>query len=410
MINFAFENSKDFLNFLECNDINSSGIRRFGTSPLAMKMLRMAGASAHQVTANNPYIVSASVNHSPNDWAKKDGCLTHLNHSQLADIKNKKAMVMLDQSLEGYQTTWLWDYLHKDCQNTTINPSALIYVTGNLLAESQYDAWCIQNRISDRINVISYPIFENDVHEISKKMGLRGDFQAVYNYKKNNIDKIVDYSCLQKRLRNHRIWFYNRLYNENILKYGLVSMNICPIEDVYLDGKMLDKSEIQLANVNLPSLIYGKSNNAFDDSYYIRRITDKVFNDVWVSVISEAIYSDYENSIFISEKTFKPITCMHPFIILGAKGSLKKLRELGYKTFEGFIDESYDNLSSFERFEAIIKELKRIISIEDKLSWYNSMRDILEHNFNTLTFNSTDSHTLFHKVENAYVQFFQKEN
>jgi hypothetical protein len=46
--------------------------------------------------------------------------------------------------------------------------------------------------------------------------------------------------------------------------------------------------------------------------------------------------------LFVSEKTFKPITLMHPFIIHGSRGSLAYLHELGFQTFDHVIDESYD--------------------------------------------------------------------
>jgi hypothetical protein len=409
MIHLAFEDPKKWLNFLNCDDINSSGIRRFNSSPLAMKMIRLFVAEKIQTKSNIPYIIPASVNHSPSDWAKDEGCLRYLHYDQLQDVKNGKAMVMLDQSLEGYQVTWLWDYLHQDCQRVGVSPSALIYVTGNMLAETQYNEWVNQHEINDRVNVISYPLFENDVYEISKEMNLSSDYQTVYNYKKQNINNIKDYSCLQKRLRNHRIWFYNYLYKENLLDHGLVSMNACPEENCYLDGRWLSIKDISAANKTLPRLVYGKNNNEFDDNYYIRRITNNVFNDAWVSVISEALFSDQENSIFLSEKIFKPIACMHPFIILGSKDSLKQLRLLGYKTFDGIINESYDDLTSFERFEFIIAEIKRIIEIKDKLSWYDSMRDVLEHNYKTFVKNSTDNHILFDKVELAYKNYFKNE-
>jgi hypothetical protein len=99
-----------------------------------------------------------------------------------------------------------------------------------------------------------------------------------------------------------------------------------------------------------------------------------------VSIVTESSYFEYEHSVFISEKTFKPIACMQPFIIVGSKHSLKYLRKLGYKTFEGFIDESYDDLDDRERFLGIVSALEKIKNIEDKAAWYESMRDILEHN------------------------------
>jgi hypothetical protein len=408
MINLVFEDTLNFLNFKNCKDKNSSTIRRFSTSPLAMKLIRKNRARKFSISQRpENYLIAASVNHSPSDWAKKEGCLIHLDQRYLSDIRNKKAMIMFDQSLEGYQTLWLWEYFHNDCQTHNVNPSSVIYVTGNMLAKEQYKSWADEKNIIDRIHVISYPLFEHDVFEVSEEMNLDGDFEKIFLYKKQNIESIKSYSCVQKRLRNHRIWFYNYLYKENLLDHGIVSMNYCEIKDCYLDGRWLPTKEIEEFNKTLPRLINGKNNNEFDDNYYIRRITDNVFKNSWVSVISEALFSDNENSVFLSEKIFKPIACMQPFIILGNKNSLKYLKQLGYRTFEGVINESYDNLNSFERFDAIIDEIKRIIHIQDKLSWYRSMEEILDHNYKTLCFNSSNNYTLFHDLEKSYKSYFK---
>lgn len=90
--------------------------------------------------------------------------------------------------------------------------------------------------------------------------------------------------------------------------------------------------------------------------------------------MSEPQYYERELSTFTSEKVFKPIACYHPFIVLGGRGELEILKGRGYKTFSDYFDESYDTLDDTERMDAIIKTLKYIHSIEDKVSWYESMR------------------------------------
>ena len=41
-------------------------------------------------------------------------------------------------------------------------------------------------------------------------------------------------------------------------------------------------------------------------------------------------------------KIFKPVSNLQPFIVFGDYLTLAELRKLGFKTFEPFIDESYD--------------------------------------------------------------------
>ena len=174
-----------------------------------------------------------------------------------------------------------------------------------------------------------------------------------------------------------------------------------------MDGKSIESPKATAANKSLPLLLYGKNNNEHPDDFYITRIQDNVFLDSWVSVISEASFADCDNELFLSEKIFKPIACHHPFIIFGNKNSLHELRKMGYKTFNGFIDESYDTLPTFERLDAIIESIKKIIAIKDKTLWYNSMKDILVHNYNTLISNSQKINPAIIQLENAYTRYFK---
>jgi hypothetical protein len=222
--------------------------------------------------------------------------------------------------------------------------------------------------------------FDTLKNNLTEKSKIYTDWNDNIAYKKSNT--IKTFNCLQKRLRSHRIWFYLKLYEAGMLDKGLVSMNDYTNNTAFMEGRKPEPVLLQQARAVLPLEIYGESNCQFDDRYYIDRIRDSVCLDSWISVVSEPIFADTDKAVFISEKTFKPIACMHPFIILGGKGSLRAIREMGYKTFNDFIDESYDELSTFERLDAIIKLLKDIDAIEDKLDWFESMRDVLEYNYN----------------------------
>ena len=73
----------------------------------------------------------------------------------------------------------------------------------------------------------------------------------------------------------------------------------------------------------------------------------------------------------------------HPFIVFGAPGTLSNLKELGFKTFSPYIDESYDNeISPFRRMQKITKEIKRLCSLSETeiYNWFTSMKYILIYN------------------------------
>ena len=411
-MNLIFENFLTNENFTQCTDLNSSGIRRFPPSPLISRMLWVKKFRFYRCIRPKKYLISTGVAHHPINWAGGEygrnnnikSIFSHLNDTYLKDLQQHRAMLLLDQSHEGYQTHWLWDYFHADCQHYNINPRAIIYTTGNLLAGNQYIKWADENNINNRLNVIPYAHFEKDVAIISENTKLKSKFAGDIKYKQTRNIKL--FNCLNKRARPHRMWFYSLLVQADLIEQGLISMNKFNQRDTFLEGIPLSDDQVSQANQSLPSLIYTENNIEHPDSYYINRIRKDVCLDSWVSVVSEALLADGETTVFLSEKTFKPIAAMHPFIILGNRGSLSKLRELGYKTFDGFIDETYDTLPTVERMNAIIQSLKKIQIIEDKLSWYKSMQDILEHNYRIFVYNTNRKNSAMIAVEDCYKNYF----
>jgi hypothetical protein len=408
---FVFEDLTNKKNFISCNDINTSGLPRYHPSPLAQTALNKIKHTKFKLRSfflPSRYIISTGVAHHPKDWTGDFNLSTNifasLNPTYIKDLQLGRALLLLDQSLEGYQTDWLWQHLHKECQIYDVNPRALIYVTGNLLAEEQYMIWANENNINV-IMIIPYAHFERDIGLLAQQLKLNPDKEEEFKYKKSNPIKL--YNCLNKRLRVHRIWFYTYLVRAGLIDQGLISMNKFNSTGRYFENRMLEVSTIEQADALLPSTIYGKNNTEQPDSYYINRIRNDVCKDSWISIVTESSFSDLDTEIFISEKTFKPIACKHPFIIVGNQGSLKQLRSMGYRTFDGFIDESYDDLPTFERFEAIITALQKINNIKDKLSWYKSMQDILEHNYKQLSINTAKDNPALTKLENYYNEYFR---
>ena len=85
----------------------------------------------------------------------------------------------------------------------------------------------------------------------------------------------------------------------------------------------------------------------------------------------------------MTEKTFKPIAQLQPFIMIASPGSLQHIRDMGFKTFSEFWDESYDQETDHEvRFNKIfdLVELISKWSEEQKIEFSYKVKDILEYN------------------------------
>ena len=104
--------------------------------------------------------------------------------------------------------------------------------------------------------------------------------------------------------------------------------------------------------------------------------------DTYLHITSETQLDSYSTP-FMSEKTFRPILNLQPFIYMGNYKGLEELRRLGFKTFDGYIDESYDlEPDPKTRFAMIEKEILKFskMSMQELHDWYYSLTDILIYN------------------------------
>jgi hypothetical protein len=69
----------------------------------------------------------------------------------------------------------------------------------------------------------------------------------------------------------------------------------------------------------------------------------KYFTNSYCHIVLETHFdADQSGGTFLTEKTFKPIKHGQMFFVVGPAGSLQTLRNLGYRTFDGILDNSYD--------------------------------------------------------------------
>jgi hypothetical protein len=123
----------------------------------------------------------------------------------------------------------------------------------------------------------------------------------------------------------------------------------------------------------------------------------KTYEDsAFISIITESEYGS--DTIFFSEKTTKYLTLGKPFILYSSPHSIKKLHELGFKTFDKWWDESYDEEEDInKRTDKIINIVKEIsaYSLDKLISIRKDMQEILKHNHQTIK-----------KLEQTHSQYF----
>lgn len=116
------------------------------------------------------------------------------------------------------------------------------------------------------------------------------------------------------------------------------------------------------------------------DNNKAMHINLELYLKTWLSVITETHAFDGPNHLFISEKLWKPVFALQPFMVLGHKHTLRLLRSWGYETYGMLWDESYDDGDFGTRVSSILNNLQQIAVIPDKKGWFDQARDACEHN------------------------------
>lgn len=207
---------------------------------------------------------------------------------------------------------------------------------------------------------------------------------------------------LNRRWRTHRVAFVSLMIINDLDKLGYISLgksddnkswhNMVPrLLKFFSSDEQLDS----LIRSNLDRLVntehmYLDTSDLITNKVDLDSSMDEYYRDTYFTVVSETNYntSDLrEVGRFLSEKTFKPISYFHPFILISVPNSLQSLRELGYKTFHPYIDESYDlEKDDVGRMKMIVSEVKRLsnLSKNEIIDFIYDTRNIVEHNFNNL--------------------------
>jgi len=90
---------------------------------------------------------------------------------------------------------------------------------------------------------------------------------------------------------------------------------------------------------------------------------------------------------FITEKVLRSFACKRMFIYLGPANALSFLHSKGFKTFAGFIDESYDSIEdSKQRFLKVVDVIHEFLNrpIEEIQNYISTNSNIFDHNLKTL--------------------------
>ena len=336
---------------------------------------------------------------------------SHFPHWLIHLCKTGNGYILIDHSVEAFMSDTeldaMYSYFH---EHHRLPMYKIIYLTGTVNASYVYADWCKRKGVADirehRMHVIPYASSREIFHSFIKNGNniSTEDNEHVVDqvsepeYNENFLPENLFLSW-NRRLRTHRIILALTLEQLGVVDRSYVSFakqsdenssqtvnnliaGIKEHDNIYgLKFNQLFSEEVVNTFLNrLPLVIDGETNiHIMCEDFHF---TKDFYNNSLVSLVTETNYDTPECTL--TEKSFKPMFNKHPFIIIGVPGALQGLRDLGFKTFSNFWDESYDNEPDpGMRFNLIKNVLANIASWNEQqiLTFKNRVKPILDHNY-----------------------------
>lgn len=318
----------------------------------------------------------------------------------LEAIHSGQATIVIFQPHEGYfhikeQAIWINNF----AEHFNLNKNSLKILTSNLIAKEVFAHYGKELKVKLNFDIVTDTYFEhfpwwfhdNKYESINRDVHYK-NFNESLEYNRTKL-KSTHFLSLMRRPADHRV-LLKALFLANPALYN----NKSSLGNIPSDG-IKQCSEFILRNFDLTGFRYPDKMKEIisrmdklapfsvdrDDfgTNFATDINVNLQNSCFVNIVTETDH--IANSVFLSEKMFKPIYTASPFIVIGNKGTLRELKKLGYKTFDRWWDESYDEIDNIaDRLVKLEEILETIGSWDlDKL-WEvtQEMEEVLIHNFN----------------------------
>jgi hypothetical protein len=370
---------------------------------LKKRLSESAFEFAHSTEYTQPGLYVIEVSKIPELWCAKTftksfNLLLNIPSRVIKAAKSKKIRILILSIVEGDNfTSDAFDgfaHLHNTVRLLGLPKYSVLIVSGNLNANQQYLDWC-------RVNLKEpYIEFQEGV-EWDGKMSHPPTSPVVIK------DYSLPFNSLNRAHRSHRT---EHLYflAENKLT-GLVSGG------AWFATHTIDTPVYQTVEYNHYKILltanYPKTIDVKDLVNQVPNLINnlEIYENSQLTIVTESHFNQ-TGGLFITEKTFRPLLVGHPFMVLGQKGTLEKLRSWGFQTdFDG-IDQSYDLIEDDrERFLQFHRALRTwcLQDSEIRRTAIYKWDNIIQHNFQNYK-KSNFKKTMFDNVILSTEQYFKK--
>lgn len=296
-----------------------------------------------------------------------DGILWNIEYHAVDMLKEYQSTGKININLNGEgpccETIGLYRLLDHICEQWSINKSDVSITTWNQLEQhDQYQVDIKRNYYQD-MDYIPEDIatgLKADAKHIGLFIGrsnyIRLWFLGWLDPTKSMITSHID--------RNDDFHKAN-IGLDNMIKWGATTKDLHSAIDV------IEKSPLRMDEIDSYPILVPAHLNLL-----------KIYDQFFTELVCETFFSG--QTFYTTEKIFRPMIGMKPFIIHASPGYLNELKKLGYQTFDRWWSEEYDNYGEQLRIYKIQEIITEIMSWDQTRirSTLQEMQPILEHNRN----------------------------
>ena len=184
-----------------------------------------------------------------------------------------------------------------------------------------------------------------------------------------------------RKPRQHRIDLATKILINGLAKHGIMTLG--KNDPVYSGG--LDSVSLLLGEDDYTI----EGNWGMDDRFGIPHDIHTLGNmNYWqnhfLTIVGETEFLPWDN-MFITEKTWKPMIGLRPFVLNGQTKIYQYLRDQGFKTFNHYFNGiDLENVNELEVHDSIIAVVQYLTTLDKKeiIAMYNDMLPELMHNRN----------------------------
>ena len=322
--------------------------------------------------------------------------LENIDNNILNDNINGRCVIIFHLPYEGQsgmEDNNDLEIIEKWINTNRLNPDNIYYFVGNFIVDE------IAKKCNITYNVIPTNLVYSWVQDSVYRGSINGipssedceliDIQRINRYFEldlsfNPVDDRNLFLSYSHATKDYRVDFYVSLLGKNLLDRGKISLRSLsdfePDITFSYENKNDQQNFIELKNRS-PFILDVPMDLEDNWIHYDSKVVFEHYTSTFISVVLETLI--VPDTVQLTEKIYKSIIALHPFMVIGNPRYLESLKKVGFKTFDKWIDESYDREMDYKkRASKILNELDKFSdkTIEELKLIRKEMLPTCEHN------------------------------